>query len=221
MSNQDERAIEREKNRKAAEAEMLRTTQVMVGVLQSRLPSIFTVEREVSEYNGHPRVALVIKAVKTEFAYRIGYTVAPSGRYSWSTGMEIVGRGSRYDRERRSFEPLYRPSKVNGWASVMERMPADIERAYASWKAQRDRHEAQRVRESQSAESLRRVLEVFPTAKALYGSTYTVVKGGPIEVRVEAGSFNDGRVRVSVTMSEGYVNAERAIDLIEQLRKIR
>lgn len=219
LTIQEKIAQDRAQMHQSAVAQAKKLRDQVVDSLRSRLASIYhvmpynTVNAQGTEYFG---VRVKVHQCKW-FDYSLGFRVENESRYMSSMprfACRIVG--SRYERNRRSFTPLYEADKKGQYNFV--RMAEDIERAHEAGRIYHERNAASTARRSFSEGEFTKVCEQTGVKPFSYSSNSGELDIGKYRVVVSAGDFYDGKVKVQVSLRETLLSAEEAVSIIRALR---
>jgi hypothetical protein len=193
--------------------------QQVVESLRSRLASCY----EVQPYNrtntqGTEYFGVTVKRAQCPwFKFEFGFRVENSSRYYTSMpNYKLAIVGSRYDRNDRSFTPLYEDTKKGGFN--FERMAEDVDRAYESGRRYHERNKASAERTAFSRAEFIKVCQQTGVQPAFVEANYGTLKLGDFEVEVTAGDIYDGKVRVKVSLNKAHLTAEETVALVKRLR---
>lgn len=214
-----QRLKERDKNRRAAEADLLSLHDRITNMLRSNLPSVFNVEKitQTSE-QGAARYSVRVTEVASQVSWSIRLAVTSTGRYSWSTGFAVEATGDSYIRERRTFEPHYAITK-SGWN--YERMAADAQRAIAARISARAQEKRRAESTAASATTFAEVLGHVGGKPAYPAAHYASLKTPLFTIELSAGDIHGGAVRVKVSLDKNCVSGQEAVRLIEMLQGLK
>ena len=182
--------------------------------LRTSLASCYEVQPY--ERGGHFGIE-VTRAKCPWFKFTLSFRVENASRYFTAMPnfrLEVVG--TRYDRNGRSYAPLYRTDRT-GRLNVA-RMGLDVERAFMALNDYYERSKESNERmESSRAEFLKAC--AMTGAEATYdGADIATAKAGRYTVDFYAGDIHDGKIRVRVKLDKAHLTAEETADLINRLR---
>jgi len=195
------------------------TQKTVVETLRSRLASCYEVHPYTrTNTQGTEYFGVTVKRAQTPwFKFEFGFRVESTSRYySSMPNYKLAIVGTRYDRNDRSYTPLYEADKKG--LLNMVRMADDVDRAYESGRKYRERNQAVASRTAFSRAEFLKVCQHTGVQPAFVEANYGTLKVGDFEVEVSAGDIYDGKVRVKVSLNKAHLTAEETVELVKRLR---
>jgi hypothetical protein len=209
-----------EEMRSRAETDTAALRDGTLNFLRAKLPGTYRMEPIDAKVWGDKLEKRII--IVTEDALRFTlrfYVVQKSNRWGRNSTFEPCISGTEYQREGRTFRPVYARRKDGSYNYMA--MLADIERCIAR---QRYLAEVNKCHEDANAKSnatLAKIIEGMGMgAKPITPRTLTHEQNG-FSVSISAGAYSTGAVRVQVRLKDEYLTAEQALALIAKLEALK
>lgn len=208
--------IEEMRTKATADTATLRNTCALY--LRERLPGGFSVTPyEQKVWGDQTELRLRVRASDgEEFTLRF-YVIQKSNRWGRNSTFEPCISGSEYQRERRTFRPVYEKRKDGSYNYA--NMLADIERCIEWKRYQTKLHSARVNAMGASGETLKKVRFALTGTHDATGRSIEH-DAGDLRVTISSGEYSSGAVRVQVRLRDEYLSAEQAIALIERLNAL-
>jgi hypothetical protein len=206
-----------EEMRTKAEGDTASLRQICALYLREKLPGGFSVTPyEQKVWGDQTELRLNVKASDGEtFTLRF-YVTQKSGRFmsSPSTFQPCIS-GSEYQRERRTFRPVYEKRKDGSYNYA--NMLADIERCIEYKRYQTSLRKSRDDASAASRATLKQVNASLGWVAKDYAPNTIEHEMGDFRISISSGEYSNGKVRVQVKLKDEYMDAEQASALIAKL----
>jgi hypothetical protein len=209
-----------EEMRTVAAADVLTLREETMKFLRAKLPGTYRMECVNAKVWGDQierRIVIVTEDVET-FTLRF-YVVQKSNRWGRNTSFQPCISGTEYQRERRTFRPLYEKRKDGSYN--LKNMLADIERCIEWKRYQTSLNKCRDDSRSKSDATLEQVKVGLGWAPKPYDARTIEREVGDFRVTINAGEYSNGAVRVQVKLKDEYLTAEAALALIAKLETLK